>query len=338
MSALPGTSRNSHDPLLQRAIGCDFSGNLTAGEQAKKTILIEAVRIGPKSWRIEPTGRNERLIRRPDRRKPWRHNRRGWTIAELADSLCQDSSIIAGGFDFPFSIPVTLLKDSAFAEACRGASRQPPAAFGTRNRWMKFLRNQVQHTFGTTLASSKLKLPDAFEHIRDSRWWLKRATDIAASAQPPLKHQYQSMFNMTILGGRLLCGLKQAGYRQIPFDTATTPTHGPGVVFETYPALIARHLGFSGRYKREPIRCIDHVIGELTRRGISLAMDARVKRFCRNYRTAGGDPDAADAFLCLAASICYAQKDWELCADAATASQIGEEGAIIVPRRYFDTG
>ena len=49
-------------------LGCDFGASLRAGDQAKKNILIEAVRLGPRDYVVTPSGRNARLVRRPGRR------------------------------------------------------------------------------------------------------------------------------------------------------------------------------------------------------------------------------------------------------------------------------
>ncbi len=43
--------------------GCDFGVPMKSGDQAKKIILIEAIRVGDRRYTIEQTGRNERLVR-----------------------------------------------------------------------------------------------------------------------------------------------------------------------------------------------------------------------------------------------------------------------------------
>lgn len=104
-----------HDPMV--VIGCDFRASSKAGLQAKKTILIEAERIADKTYRCHNTGRNERLVTKcqfPPKRlsASWKQNRPCWTIVDLADSLAHDPFIAAAAFDFPFSIPWSLLPRS----------------------------------------------------------------------------------------------------------------------------------------------------------------------------------------------------------------------------------
>jgi hypothetical protein len=45
--------------------GSDFGVPASAGQQAKKIILIEAARVKDRAYSIRPTGRNERLVRTP---------------------------------------------------------------------------------------------------------------------------------------------------------------------------------------------------------------------------------------------------------------------------------
>jgi hypothetical protein len=75
---------------IELLIGSDFGAPLKAGEQAKKTIAIEALRTAVRRYEILATGRNERLVRERDDAQSWSYNRRGWTIPGLAESVRND--------------------------------------------------------------------------------------------------------------------------------------------------------------------------------------------------------------------------------------------------------
>jgi hypothetical protein len=83
-----------------RVVGCDFGVPKKAGDQAKKIILVEAVRLGQRHYAVEPTGRNARLVRDIASRGPWKERRRGWTLPDLADSLSSDPTVKVVAFDF----------------------------------------------------------------------------------------------------------------------------------------------------------------------------------------------------------------------------------------------
>jgi hypothetical protein len=116
-----------------RPNGSDFGVPLKAGAQAKKTIAIEAFRTAVRRYEILATGRNERLVRERDDAQSWSCNRPGWTIPGLAESIRNDDTIMTAAFDFPFSIPLRLLQDAAFA----GKVEEP--VFGTRVKWVHFV-------------------------------------------------------------------------------------------------------------------------------------------------------------------------------------------------------
>src|SRR5689334_14379900 len=106
------------DPLrkqIEFLIGSDFGAPLAAGAQSKKTIMIEASRTGDRRYRIASTGRNERLVRKFNRSGCWADNRRGWSIPLLVGSIREDPRVTVVAFDFPFSIPVNLLRCATFA-------------------------------------------------------------------------------------------------------------------------------------------------------------------------------------------------------------------------------
>jgi hypothetical protein len=125
---------NEHTETL---IGGDFGAPLAAGDQSKKTIVIEAFHTGDRRYEIAATGRNKRLVVGSEQSLCWPNNRPGWTIPDLALSIRDDPRVVVAAFDFPFSIPLVLLQDAAFA--CRvGAD-----AFHTRANWTQFVNQRV---------------------------------------------------------------------------------------------------------------------------------------------------------------------------------------------------
>ena len=81
-----GTDHRLADPqpletMLQaceeRVVGSDFGVPASAGQQAKKIILIEAVRTGERSYAIGNSGRNERLVSDFGNAVDWKDRRRG---------------------------------------------------------------------------------------------------------------------------------------------------------------------------------------------------------------------------------------------------------------------
>ena len=92
-------------------IGCDFGVPASAGQQSKKIILIEAVRVAERSYSIMPSGRNERLRLSftSTTSSEWQTRRPGWTVPSLSKSLALDPKVSVAAFDFPFSIPISLL-------------------------------------------------------------------------------------------------------------------------------------------------------------------------------------------------------------------------------------
>jgi hypothetical protein len=306
-----------------RVAGCDFGVPKTAGDQARKIILIEAIWLGDRRYAIEPTGRNARLVHEATRGSPWKERRRGWTLPELADSLSADRSVKAVAFDFPFSIPLSLLRDSDFA---RRMGRQRP--FGTRERWAGFVESRLGLAFEDGRAGAEVEDLGNFGPWRDKAFWQRRATDVATSGSPPLKHRFQNVFAMTLAGNALLSHLAANGY-----TTVLDPVHAPAdqCVFETYPRAVANQIGFAGSYKRNAARCLGRALGFLHERSIRLDFDEQVRQFCLEYRTSGNDPDGADAFLCLIAAIAFHEGMVEICAGGADAATLREEGAVIVP-------
>ena len=229
---------------LQKIIGVDFGVPRRAGDQAKKIILIEAKKRSGRRYSIEPTERNERLVR-PSGGNGWRERRRGWTMDELRDSLCHDSDITAAAFDFPFSLPIELLRDRSFAQSV-GVNE----AFTTRAAWQAWVADKMPLIFDGEKASSGMLGWHQFDAWRDTKFWISRTTDKATCASPPLKDKFQSVFNMTIAGASLLHSMAKSGYRE-----QLSSLQQGRAVFETYPREVASRLGFTGSYKQQPLDC-----------------------------------------------------------------------------------
>jgi hypothetical protein len=326
---------------IEALIGCDFGAPLAAGDQSKKTIAIEASRTGDGRYKIAPAGRNERLVRKLDRTLGWTNNRRGWTIPGLAASIRDDPKVIVAAFDFPFSIPLDLLQSAAFA--CKVTA----GAFETRANWAQFVKQHLGMAFSSDMATAQLRLDPILRGWKDKSFWIKRATDIATNAQPPLKHMFQNLFNMTVVGSSFLGSLREGGMQILlhPEDREHIPEppeahsgnrtphkqHLGRSVIETYPGAVAMRVGFDGDYKQQPRCCLEAAEEYLRGYGIVLDFDRDVRKFCLEYRTPPDDPDGADAFLCLVTAICFRERlaDWHK--GGGTVQQLNEEGCIVTP-------
>jgi hypothetical protein len=304
-----------------RVIGCDFGVPKKAGDQAKKIILVEAVRLGERHYVIETNGRNARLASNHHNSAPWK-GRRGWTLPDLADSLCADRSVKVAAFDFPFSIPNALLHDGNFAQ------EMGQAPFGDRAAWAQFVAARLRLAFDNDSLDAELHDLDNFAPWRNKTYWVRRSTDKATNGSPPLKHKFQNVFAMTLAGAALLDRLGAHGYTTL-LDSATPAA--PSCVIETYPRAVARRIGHTGSYKAAPEKCLARAEAFLKERGIRLDFDVSVRRFCETYRTSGSDPDGADAFLCLVAAIACSEGMAEMCDGQAAKTVLREEGAIVVP-------
>lgn len=290
-------------------IGVDFAGPRQALQQRRKIIGIAAIRNGPRSYRVAPDGFNARLIQTP--------SLPGWTAEELAATLLGSSPARVVALDFPFSIPQVLLNDPSFAAAV-GCDE----AFGS---WTEFNR----------LVSSKLPLQPPndltpFAAWRNKAYWLKRATDVPARAQPALKDRFQVLFNMTLLGNALLAPLAASGsYLIIPFHDT-----GPdNQVIEIYPGVTMRTLNRPD-YKRDPAGAIEAIIAHCAAKGITIDVDPAVRSFCANYRTGRGataDPDGSDALIALATAVLYREGLCEESLGAEHRHQRLVEGVIWKP-------
>jgi hypothetical protein len=311
---------------IELLIGCDFGAPLAAGAQSKKTIVIEAARTGDRHYRITATGRNERLVRRLERARHWTDRRRGWRIPDLARSIKEDHPrVTAAAFDFPFSIPLDLLRCKAFANKVNQED-----AFGTRANWAHFVEQHVGLEFASNNAAAKLRLDPVIGGWKDKAFWMKRATDVPTNAQPALKHVYQNLFNMTLVGLRFLGSLRDGGM-QILLRPEEFRKCLDGSVIETYPGAVAAAVGFEGNYKQKPECCLKAAMRYLHEQGISLDFDREVQKFCLAYRTPPNDPDGADAGLCLVAAISFREGLAEWHKGDARAERLGEEGCIITP-------
>ncbi len=96
-------------------IGCDFGVPLRAGDRAKKIILVEAAKVGERHYKIEPDGRNERLVGWLRGDRSWPGGRAGWTLPALTSSLAATNQRYPAAMDFAFGIPRQLLCDRSFA-------------------------------------------------------------------------------------------------------------------------------------------------------------------------------------------------------------------------------
>lgn len=309
-----------------KLIGCDFGAPQTAGAQARKIIALQAVVLGPRHYALRATGFNQRLIGWDEPGKRWPDNRPGWTLPDLRDHLGKDSTVEVATFDFPFSIPFSLLRDLEFAR-----KMQREEAFCTRDEWAEFVAQRLRLSFPHNRPTARMDVVACFSPWRDKRYWVRRACDTAADAQPPLKHVGQNLFSMTLAGAAFLQALQQMGYILVRGTGLSTPAR---YLCETYPALVARRIGFNGRYKAEPARCLEQAMIFLQSQGIRLDMHDQVHHFCETYRTGPkrNDPDGSDAFLCLLSAISVHAGMAEVISGDAPPEQLHEECGLVVPR------
>lgn len=177
-------------------LGIDFAGPVAASAQRRKILVIAVRRVGIQRFEITPDGLNEQLLRSPP----------GWTAAELATAIEKlAESVVLIAADLPFSLPKSLIASKDFA-----ARIGQPEAFGA---WAAF-NLAVTRALPLTCPLSL----DRFAPWRDKTLWLKRACDVAARSQPPLKNRFQVLFNMTLLGNAFLARLVRFGsFDVIPF-------------------------------------------------------------------------------------------------------------------------
>jgi hypothetical protein len=297
--------------MAPRAIvGVDFGAPMRAQDQHRKIIAIAARCIGPRRYRIDASGMNARLLTK---------NPPGWSAKELLDELLMRPVRIAA-FDFPFSIPETLLRDEAFAAAAGYDD-------GPFRDWRTFSR----------FIARALPLNDPLDFRPFDAWraradrarlWTKRVTDVVAGAQPPLKDKFQATFQMTLLGNALLSRLWESGqYRVPPFAGGD----GAGEIIEVYPRATLRKMGLAS-YKSRPEEAIRLGVAACANAGIELEVDERVRKFCCRYSSGAKTPDhdAADALVAACTGILYAADACRAAFDGA--ARVREcEGAVFVP-------
>lgn len=293
-------------------VGVDFGAPRRARDQRRKIVAIAARAAGPKRYVVDAAGMNARLVA---------GGLPGWSARELVETLrAHPMRVVA--FDFPFSVPASLLTDAAFAAAA-GHSR---GAFGSWETFRAFV-------------AERLPLHDELDFSPFIAWrdperraslWLKRATDVAAGAQPPLKDKFQATFQMTLLGNAMLerlCGAHL--YRAPPLGEG----HGAHEVIEVYPGATLRHAGLSS-YKARPHDALAAAMALCTAVGITLDVDPRLLAFCRSYSSGSGAPDhdAADAFVALCTALLYAEGACRPALVDEHAEVRQTEGAIWVPK------
>ena len=181
--------------------------------------------------------------------------------------------------------------------------------------------------FGFRSLDEEAALPSTSER---ARLWTKRATDLAAGGQPPLKDKFQATFQMTLLGNALLARLWESHkYRVLPFPGG----RGAGEVIEVYPRATLRQLGLVN-YKSQPGEAIRLGIAACAAAGIELDVDVRLLALCCRYCSGGKTPDhdAADAFVALCTAILHAEGACRpALIDGAPRWLKEREGAIWVP-------
>jgi hypothetical protein len=291
-------------------IGVDFGAPRRARDQRRKIVAIAARGMNGRRYRIDATDVNERLLGQDPP---------GWSAKELVEELLANPVRVAA-FDFPFCIPDVLLRDEKFAH---DAGHRGGAFVGWR-------------TFNWFVAQ-QLPLGDPLDFRPFDTWraranrgrlWTRRATDVATSAQPPLKDTFQATFQMTLLGNAVLARLWESHrYRIPPFPGG----RGPGEVIEVYPRATLRQMGLTS-YKSRPDEAVRLGIASCQAAGIKLDVDQRVMALCCRYNSGGMTPDydVADAFVALCTAILHAEG---ACRAAITGDPVlkEREGAIWVP-------
>lgn len=210
-------------------VGIDFGAPRRARDQRRKIIAMGAEPTGWRSYRIDGTGLNAPLLA---------HDPPGWSARELVDELLARPARVVG-FDFPFCVPYALLRDPRFALE---VGYEHGAFLGWRsfNWW-------IAQRLSLTAPVDIAPLAPWRERAERARLWTKRATDVAAGGQPPLKDGCQSTFQMTLLGNALLARLWGAHkYRVLPFPGG----RGDGEIIEVFPGGTLRTMGLAHWRKR----------------------------------------------------------------------------------------
>lgn len=272
---------------LDVIVGVDFGAPQRARDQRKKIVAIAAHTTAWRSYRIDATGLNARLLA---------NDHPGWSAQELLAELLERPARVAA-FDFPFCVPHVLLRDVRFAE---GVGHK-----GAFMSWRAF----------SWFIAHRLSLADPVDFSPFAAWrdraerprlWTKRATDIAANGQPPLKDKFQATFQMTLLGNALLSKLWESHkYRVLPFPGG----RGAGEIIEVYPNATLRTMGLTG-YKSRPDEAVSAAIAACAAAGIKLDVDLRLVALACRYSSGTAktpDFDVADALVALCTAILYAE-------------------------------
>ncbi|XYI00016.1 hypothetical protein ACMHYB_09760 [Sorangium sp. So ce1128] len=292
-------------------VGVDFGAPRCARDQRRKIIAIAAHATDWNRYRIDATGMNARLLT---------NDPPGWSAKELLDELLAHPARVAA-FDFPFCVPTALLSDSKFAA---DAGYRDGSFVG----WRAF----------NWFVAQRLPITDPLDFGPFAAWrnradrarlWTKRATDIAAGGQPPLKDKFQATFQMTLLGNALLARLWESHhYRVLPFPGG----RGSGEVIEVYPGATLRQMGLAN-YKARPDEAVRLGIAACAAAGIKLDVDLRLLALCCRYSSGGKTPDydAADAFVALCTAILHAEGACRPAIVDGDPSLKEREGAIWIP-------
>ncbi|MGL6075983.1 MAG: hypothetical protein ACRC8S_17640 [Fimbriiglobus sp.] len=304
--------------MTEIVLGIDYGAPIRAGEQARKNIVLEAVRTGERSYRLGATGRNRRLVA-PETQDGWRATRHGWTIPELLDSLIHDKTVSVAAWDFPFSIPLQLLNDHDFASV----AEEP--VFGSREAFVRFVVERLTLEFDGPSATAVMAGLRKFDFWKEPRFWVHRATDAELRGAPPLKNVPPNVFNMTLTGTVLVERLLREGYRHalaVGFD-------GQPTLVETYYAGAARRMGIT---RKTPVTdYLGHVRRYLRSHRVVLQINRKIQAFLEGYRTSGDDPDGIDALMCLVTAIAFREGFAEAITGGADEATIREEGVVILP-------
>jgi hypothetical protein len=304
---------------MERVLGCDFGAPLRAGDQAKKNIVIEAVRSPKGEYAITPHGLNRVLVEDFNPLNQWYIARKGWTIPGLLETLLKLTPSVAA-FDFPFSIPVELLESVEFAAA---VGAEP---FRTRAKFVEFVQGRLSLDFDSDKASAEMSGLRNFDGWKQSKFWLHRATDGYLNGAPPLKNVPPNVFNMTLAGAVMVQKLVKAGFHHaLQTETPQLPA-----LVETYYSGVTKVIG-ADRYTAHT-EIIELARQYLTRHGVRLTIHKTLRRFILDYRTSGDDPDGLDAFLCLITAIAYREGFAEAITAGASPERIHEEGVVILPK------
>jgi hypothetical protein len=303
-------------------VGVDFGGPSTAAAQRRKIVAVAAERIGARRYRVDPVEMNARLANATRLRAPPAGGEAvgsapapGWTAEELAAELIGRNDVEVVAADFPFSIPEPLLSSAPFAAL---VGRRRPFS-----DWPGFAAFVARNVPLAPPLELRAFAPWRAAGLRSAHW-TKRATDVAAGAQPPLKDLYQCLFNMTLLGVSWLSTLRAGGYSIVPFDRPSARC-----AVEVYPGGTMRTLGRRD-YKRNPSRAIEAVLRHCAGHGVRVEVEPHLRRRCERYDTgrSSPDPDASDALIALCLGVLHREGLTRELIDRSQLQRRATEGVI----------